>query len=117
DSMGKNLDVSLPWLRAYEGSNGFWHVDDNPNPSDQFAITPDLMVNGPFSFTFKQRFSFERDPVTTGLYDGGVIEISADGGMTWTDLGLMIMAGTKYTGTLDAGNALGARMAFTAASP
>jgi hypothetical protein len=89
---------------------------DPPSVSDQWAMSPPLSVGaGPFGFTFKHAYSFERDALA--FYDGGVVEISDNGGASWTDVGAAIVPG--YAGTLYVGadNPLGNRSAFVGASP
>jgi hypothetical protein len=51
-------------------------------------------AGSPFVIAFSHRFSFEKGPVVAGgpdvYFDGGVLEISEDGGTTWNDV-------SKYT--------------------
>ena len=64
-------------------------------------VTPALAVSTsqPFSLTFQHRHEFEFEGLEN--YDGGVIEISEDGGTTWTDV---VSAGgsltPSYNGTI-----------------
>ncbi|MEW5737675.1 MAG: myxosortase-dependent M36 family metallopeptidase [Myxococcota bacterium] len=97
------------------------HVFLGPNPgrtADTYFVSPPLQVGaGPFGFTFSHRWAFERSGTTN--YDGAVIELSANGGQTWTDLGAWLTPG--YTGTLTtvgpSTNPLAGRQAFVAQSP
>ncbi len=79
--------------------------------SEQILRTtaPILLPTGPSAFSslsFWHRFSTEAG------FDGGVVEISTNGGGTWTDLGSK-MSGLRYTGTLSTANTfLGGRSAF-----
>ena len=101
------LSPAAPWSHNFEGSNGFWHIDDTDLPSDQYLVTPPLHVamDQNFSFTFKHRYSFEAQSIfgITQYADGGVLEISTDMGMTWTDIGAQITMG-GYNATLYNGN-------------
>ena len=65
--------------------------------------------------TFWHSYDFEVGSGTTG-YDGGVLEISVNGGTTWTDLGAAITAG-GYTHTISSsfGNPLAGRQAWSGA--
>ncbi len=68
---------------------------------------PMFVVTGqPLVLTFRHRYSFE-----SPVFDGGVIEITSDGGTTWTDVGA---TAAGYTGTLGAtsANPLGGRAAY-----
>lgn len=58
------------------------------------------------SLSFWHRFDAESG------WDGGVVEISTNGGTTWTDLG-PFMSGLTYTGVLGTGNPIAGRSAFT----
>jgi len=79
------LDTQGPWKHVRSGAGGTWSIADSPLASDQWLITPALQVgSAPFGFTLSHRYSFEADTFT--FYDGGVIEVSTDDGMTWTDI-------------------------------
>ncbi|MFO0600650.1 MAG: myxosortase-dependent M36 family metallopeptidase [Myxococcaceae bacterium] len=82
-------------------------------PSASQAGTSDLvspavfaLPGQPLIISFRHRFSFE-----SPVFDGGVIEISTDGGVTWVDLGTALAG---YNGTLGnaSNNPLGGRPAF-----
>jgi len=95
-----------------------WHGPDTFATSDQFLVSPPLAVapSGSFSLTFRHRwfFEFTTTPAVTN-FDGGVIEISTNGGASWTDVG----AAGGYNGTLATGgtNPLAGRAAFVQISP
>ncbi len=94
-----------------------FHGDDYGNISDHTLTSPPLAVGptGSFSFSFTHSFSFEASGST--YYDGGVVELSTDGGANWTDIGFSLS--TLYGGTLYnlSGNPLGGRGAYVANSP
>lgn len=86
-------------FRVFQSSaTEHWWFGPNPaSPADTWLISPDLNVGtNPFVITFKHRYDFEKDATTN--YDGAVIEISSDGGSTWTDIGASAMPG--YPGQL-----------------
>ncbi len=69
----------------------WWGPDNNGQtdgikadlPEQQMLVSPPLQVGaGPLTVSFQHRFSFE-----AGNWDGGVIELSTDGGGTWVDVG------------------------------
>lgn len=70
--------------------------DVNPDlPEEQMLISPTMQVGaGPLVISFQHRFAFEN-----GSWDGGVIEISTDGGATWTDVGAGAYNGITNAGT------------------
>ena len=69
----------------------WWGPDNNGQidgikpsaPDQQFLVSPPLQVGGgPLTIAFQHRHAFE-----LGGWDGGVIEISTDGGTSWADIG------------------------------
>ena len=78
--------------------------------SDSSPPVTKLSTTGNFSFTFQHNFDFERD--ASNFYDGGVVEISSDGGTTWSDISFALSPG--YTSTLfsQSGNPIGGRGAY-----
>jgi hypothetical protein len=114
-------EIAVPdsdrWQRAAMSvTEHEYHCSSSSLPAVvDFRSPPLALVEGePFTVTFKHRFSFESGAGTN--FDGGVIELSSDGGATWSDVG---EARAGYNGTLfdDSGNALGGRVAFVADSP
>src|SRR5262249_14717634 len=95
------------------GLDGLWNGDDLGAASDVNLTSPPLNASAtdPVVLTSKHAYSFEAD--ATNAFDGGMIEFSTDGGMTWADVSTVVAPG--YTGTLFAtsGNPLGGRQAFT----
>jgi large repetitive protein len=112
------LDTSGPWQR-FEAtpSDHRWLGPDSNAPADQYLMSPVLNVApaGSFSFTFSHRFSFEFSGTT--FFDGGVVEISNNGGASWTDIGASATPG--YTGILatGGGNPLSGLPAYAGISP
>ena len=71
---------------------------------------------GPVALSGSPVLSFWHSYVTENTWDGGVVEISANGG-AWTDLG-SLMTQNGYNGTISAsaGGPLAGRQAFTGSS-
>ena len=96
-----------------------WFAPDVNGSSDQWLISPSMHVaaTGSFSFSFSHRYVFEYEPDPLLYYDGGVIEISTNGGGVWTDIGAS--ASQPYTGVLESGsgNPLQNRSAYASFSP
>ncbi|HEX5754113.1 MAG TPA: myxosortase-dependent M36 family metallopeptidase [Archangium sp.] len=92
------------WSRAEEGQTlHFFRLPDAPALSDIYLVSPPLAVSSTqdFGFTFRHRYGFDFKDANS--YDGGVIEISTDGGTSWTDIGTSITPGydtTLYTSSL-----------------
>lgn len=72
-------------------------VADADHPSDLTLTSPPLRVaaSGSLRMRFTHRYAFEKD--SDGQWDGGVVEISVDGG-PWNDLGHSFTPG--YTGKI-----------------
>ena len=122
---------STPWTAAGTESDVIWsRVEVTPfnrawlgldfgGPSDTTLESPALLVGtaAPFVIAFDHRFSFETDFGTSPptFYDGGMIEISRNGG-PWEDISTFVEPG--YGGTLFIGsdNPLGGRRAFVGRS-
>src|SRR5262249_46023840 len=116
--------VAPPWTPFGPADDGQWTiVASAPNDhrflgpdvgaiSDHALVSPPLEVaaSGNFTFSFTHNFDFERD--ASNFYDGGVVEISNNGGGSWTDIGFALTPG--YTSTLfsGSGNPLGGRGAY-----
>ncbi len=73
---------------AWLGDNN-GQIDDVKGslPSDVYMTSPVLNVDpsNPLVIGFSHRFAFEFNSL--GAWDGGVLEISSDGGATWTKVG------------------------------
>jgi hypothetical protein len=87
-----------------------WFVPDDAVVTDSrlWNTTP-VAVGSSSTLSFWHRYQFEGTS-----YDGGVLEISINGGDTWTDLGPYITAG-GYNGTISTccSNPLGGREGWT----
>jgi hypothetical protein len=110
--------ASSRWQRvASSPTDHYYHCPSAPSAGTADFISPPLYVleNGSFTLTFRQRFSFETDGAST-YFDGGVIEISKDGGSSWQDVGAAV-AGYSGSLALDSDSPLAGREAFVGTSP
>lgn len=111
---GNPLVPANAWQRTLYGSDYRFHAPDVGGISDQYLVTPplDVAATGNFSFTFQEAHEFE----TSGgvFYDGGVIEISTNGGASWSDIGSAASPG--YGGVIFTGanNPISGRSAYVA---
>lgn len=88
------------------------HATSSGSTSDASATSPPMLIGGFTDFTiqFAHAYSIEEG------FDGAVLELSADGGATWTDLGPAMSEG-GYTGVIFGENALQGRNGWTGTSP
>jgi len=89
-------------------------VDDPATISDKQLLSPNIILicdQGGVGITFRNNFNFQDG------FDGGVLEVSYDGGLTFQDVlaagGTFVRGG--YNGTINSccGNPLGGRQAWT----
>jgi large repetitive protein len=111
-------DSDPGWARvAQTALDTMWHGADLGTRADTSLISPELTAEDaqPLVVTFTHRYLFEHSDGTA--FDGGVIEVSTDGGATWADvLDLGVDPGYGEILTSDSGNPLGGRLAFTGES-
>ena len=111
-------EPDVVWSREeFMPLDGVYRAIDLGRISDTWLLSPELDVSAsePLILTLTHRHSFEVDPDT--FWDAGVIEITADGGMTWTDVVMYDDPG--YDGPVSnlADNPLSDRQAFVAENP
>ncbi|MEA2752747.1 MAG: hypothetical protein QOI41_6890 [Myxococcales bacterium] len=111
--------MALPWARAGVTSDGYWSVPNNTVSSEQQLTSPKFTLEGStFELAFRHRWSFRISRQGNSDLDGGVVEVSVDGGKTWRDLSEV---GTiDYTTTLATGrgdSTLEGRRAYGNKSP
>ncbi|HRI66512.1 MAG TPA: M36 family metallopeptidase, partial [Polyangium sp.] len=99
------------WNRQRQVLGDYWYNGaDHSNISDTAIESPNMTVamTGNFTIAFTHRHDFDSNATGTIRYDGGVVEITKDNGMTWTDIG------TGYGAALAAGsgNPLAGRAAY-----
>lgn len=104
-----------PFTHMVSSGNGFWHGPDSDAPSDHRLISPEIKAGKEgLTLKFKHRYSFEAD--ASAAYDGGVVELSDDGGTLWVDVmsvpGVTMSNGYNGTLTAPSTNPIGGRKAF-----
>ena len=105
---------ALPWSRQHDpgSEDWFFHGPNSGSVSEVSLVSPPLEISaaGAFRFTFQFRYVLEE------LYDGGVIELSEDDGLSWTDIGQFVSP--SYTMVIDAqgDNPIEGRMAYSGES-
>ena len=109
-------DAGEIWRRQDRGlGDSSWVGEDVSGVTDSRLVSPELVVSKdvPLAFVLSHRYRFEHDGTTA--WDGGVIELSVDGG-EWTDISTWVDPGYDAVLTTSADNPLGDRWAFTASS-
>ncbi len=108
---------STPWAitstsYVHSGSHS-WFSADEPQVKDDMLMTQEIDLRSASSATL----TFWHTYYLENTYDGAVIEISTDGGNTFTDLGSHITSG-GYTGTISTSysSPIGGRSAWTGGS-
>ena len=94
------------------GVYSFFGNDYNSVGDSTIQMTRDITLPSDAFMHFQGDFNLE------DIFDGGVVEYSTDGGLTWLDAGGLIDAGQGYAAVLNTNfsNPLGGRMAFTGSS-
>lgn len=120
-SVSENPELFVePWQHIFTAGNGLWHGPDSAEPADHRFVSPDLKIGTDgMTVTVRHRYSFETDGI--GYYDGGVIELSDDGGVLWIDVSAVpgVAISNGYNQSLAASpskNPLAGRMAFAGPS-
>ncbi len=88
------------WARSTTTGDGFWVIGDPLQTADHRLTSPAFTIEETtFTLAFKHKWSFKRSARRNVDIDGGVIEVSVDGGKSWKDISTY---GTvDYNTTLD----------------
>lgn len=104
-------DIYCPGF-ATSGNLSFWGFDYGTIGDSVVAMVQNVGIPADARLQFSHSYGFENGPVSN--YDGGIMEYSTNGGVTWLDAGSLISAGAAYNGSISSsfGNPLGGRTAF-----
>lgn len=90
------------WDRVKTDDNGYWTMSDDPEVADYILTSPKFTVaETTFGLSFKHRWSFRISTRRQVDVDGGVIEVSVDGGKAWKDASTY--GKVDYNTTVDTG--------------
>jgi len=94
-----------------------WHGEGRGGISDTWIASPELVVDvsADLVMTFSHSYDFEESEDT--LWDGGVVEISSDGGATWVDAAQYDDPGYDGELTDQSANPLSFREAYAGQNP
>ena len=117
-SGGQNIPVG--WARNEISAYDHNYKVADINTNSDLVLTSPAMVGAvaAASVSFNHRYNFEASGAT--LFDGGVVEITTDGGNTWVDITSLpgvTVTGQAYTNALSGGTTLSRRRAFGGFSP
>jgi hypothetical protein len=112
---GGNL-WTVSTLQNNSAPNAFFSLNEVISTDKRLELTTGIAL--PTGASVYPKLSFAHRFNTEDGWDGGVVEISTNGGTTWTDLGTNMLT-NKYNGTLGAGagNNLSSREGFTGSIP
>ncbi|MBX3219332.1 MAG: M36 family metallopeptidase [Labilithrix sp.] len=89
------------WSRSTTTGDGFWEIADPLQTADHRLTSPSFTIEDTtFALAFKHRWSLKRSTRRNVDIDGGVVEVSVDGGKTWKDISTY--GKVDYNVTLDA---------------
>ncbi|MDQ2641480.1 MAG: M4 family metallopeptidase [Pseudomonadota bacterium] len=107
------------WVRALLATDGrvSFYTQGSNGISNHALTQVDPVVVPPNAY-LHFRHLFEQEALGTQYYDGGIVELSIDGGVTWTDASSRHSGGQAYNGTLTlfTGNPSSGSSAFVSAS-
>ncbi|MFX1412120.1 MAG: C25 family cysteine peptidase, partial [Promethearchaeota archaeon] len=106
---GQGTDTwALTTNDAHSASHAWFAPDVSTVTDDYLWITTSFTATNGTTLTFWHRYNLE------GTYDGGVIEASTDGGITWDDLGSYIIQNSyDYTISTAYSSPIGGRRAWS----
>ena len=100
-------DTWAIWSTNVHSGNAAFHAGDPAIRSDQRLVSPVVTLptgQSPLTLQFWNRQVIE--PTTSGCNDGGILEVSADSGATWSQITTGLLT-DPYNGSLSTSNPLG----------
>ncbi|MEZ4767464.1 MAG: proprotein convertase P-domain-containing protein [Caldilineales bacterium] len=101
---GANTWALGPGVSGTPHSGSFvYHADDVNTVSEQFLVSPAIAVpSGQNPVTLKFWNYQEIEDSSTGCFDGGILDISTDGGATWSQVPNADLLTDPYNGPISA---------------
>jgi len=97
---------SITTARAYSGSYAY-HATDLPIVSHQQLTSPSLVLPSwnldSLTLQYWNWYTIEENSIDKTCFDGGILEVSTNGGSTWTQLGDDVLQTTPYDGEISTG--------------
>ncbi|HTG35038.1 MAG TPA: hypothetical protein VLB76_19145 [Thermoanaerobaculia bacterium] len=79
-----------------------WFSSSQTSVSDRVLVTPTFVPQASSTLSFWHTFAFETNSGGTECYDGGTLEISLDGGATWSVVPDAAFTAGGFNGTVNA---------------
>jgi lysyl endopeptidase len=79
-----------------------WFSASQSSISDRVLVTPTFVPQASSTLSFWHTFAFETNGAGTACYDGGTLEISTDGGSTWSVVPDAAFTAGGFNGTVNA---------------
>jgi hypothetical protein len=93
--------IDWAWSTAQSQSpTHSWFSDSQPAQSHRVLVSPSFLVNAATTLTFWHTYRFEGNPAN--CRDGGTLEISTNGGATWTVVPDAAFTAGGFNGTVSA---------------
>ena len=100
-SLSAGAGIEQNWRRVpISNSNKVWIAPGGETAGIAWLTSPPIKLapSGTVGIVFKHRYAFESNGTT--YFDGGVIEVSTDGGASWVDIGNGPGASLLYAGNI-----------------
>jgi hypothetical protein len=103
--------AAVPAANAKSGGFAFFTEATAANSSKDVRL-----ISPPFDLTSASQLNFWHAYSIEAQFDGGVLEVSTDGGTSWADVGVDSFIAGGYNQTLDTGTVLDGRKAWSGTS-
>ena len=104
--------VDWAWVAGGSGSRG-WFASEDEGPSGKVLVSPRFGIGAQTRLTFAHRFALQ-DSLPSLCEDGGTLQLSLDGGVTWQQTPVASFLGGEFVAPVDPtdGNPLGNQPAW-----
>jgi hypothetical protein len=109
-----NPQQAIDWVRVETGDGGHgWFADEDEAPSGKVLASPRFGIGPATRVTFRHSFALQ-ESLPGMCEDGGALELSTDGGASWSPVPTSAFLAGHYLGVVDPsdGNPLADRLAW-----
>jgi hypothetical protein len=104
-----NTNWTWSTTRFHDGTHS-WFAADAASTNDKVLVSPSFGVGADTTLTFWHTYGFEFSSST--CWDGGTLEVTTNGGSSWSVVPDADFTAGGFTGTTNSGNAMGAKRAW-----